>query len=189
MPRYSWCDVAYEWICWLALCVARLRQRAKSSGDGRSAESQLSRSSRSTMSVAIWLAISPAAAPPMPSATMKSVPLGPDLCARTAGWSEAMLVFRSATTNESSLCSRVRPTSVRPNTLTSISADVDSVIAKSEDGCRSRTVSGNALLDGLEPDLKKLGDVGATCEPFVGLQQRTARAKLLAFLGWVGRVF
>src|SRR5690242_1868994 len=57
----------------------------------------------------------------MPSATMNKVPLGPSVCRRTSGWSVALLVVRSATTNASSLCSRVRPTSVRPNTLTTTS--------------------------------------------------------------------
>src|SRR5258705_11543816 len=57
----------------------------------------------------------------MPSATMNSEPLSPARCARTLGWSDASFVLRSATTNASSLCSRVRPTSVRPNTWTRIS--------------------------------------------------------------------
>src|SRR5438270_11276609 len=57
----------------------------------------------------------------MPSATMKSVPFSPTRWVRTLGWSDASFVVRSATTNASSLCSRVRPTSVRPNTWTRIS--------------------------------------------------------------------
>ncbi len=71
-----------------------------------------------TMAVAISLAISPAAAPPMPSATMNSEPRAPAACVRTEGWSEASSAVRSATTNASSLCSRVRPTSVLPKTWT-----------------------------------------------------------------------
>ncbi len=72
----------------------------------------------SFVSVAIALAISPAAAPPIPSATMKSEPRSPDRCVRTSGCSVALSVVRSATTNASSLCSRDRPTSVRPKTCT-----------------------------------------------------------------------
>src|SRR6266566_100059 len=69
-------------------------------------------------SVAIWLASSPAAAPPMPSATTNKDPRSPRLCWRTWGWSDASWRVRSATRNRSSLCSRDRPTSVLPNTCT-----------------------------------------------------------------------
>src|SRR5207249_11688455 len=41
------------------------------------------------VSVAISLASSPAAAPPIPSATMNSEPRSPTSCSRTAGWSDA----------------------------------------------------------------------------------------------------
>ena len=75
------------------------------------------------MSTAIALAISPAAAPPMPSATMNNEPFRPIRCVRTSGCNVALSAERSATTNASSLCSRVRPTSVRPNTWTITSPD------------------------------------------------------------------
>ena len=64
------------------------------------------------------LASSPAAAPPMPSATMKSEPRGPTSWRRTSGCRLAFPVLRSATRKVSSLCSRVRPRSVLPKTDT-----------------------------------------------------------------------
>src|SRR5215207_1992468 len=69
-------------------------------------------------SAAMALASSPAAAPPIPSATMKSDPRGPTSWLRTSGWRLAFPVLRSATRKVSSLCSRLRPRSVLPNTLT-----------------------------------------------------------------------
>src|SRR4051812_4129336 len=109
--------------------------RTNSSGSVVWTEIHFSRSSPRTTSTAIALAISPAAAPPMPSATMNSVPFGPSVCRRTSGWSVGLFVDRSATTNASSLCSRVRPTSVRPKTLTITSpcgSEPRSLIARRE---------------------------------------------------------
>src|SRR2546426_2504667 len=68
------------------------------------------------VSVAISLASSPAAAPPIPSATTNSVPRSPTSCSRTAGWSDAARRVRSATRKRSSLWSRVRPRSVLAKT-------------------------------------------------------------------------
>ena len=54
----------------------------------------------------------------MPSATMNSEPRGPISWLRTSGWRLALPVLRSATRKVSSLCSRLRPRSVFPNTDT-----------------------------------------------------------------------
>ena len=89
-----------------------------SGGFAESAWTHSVRNSPSTTSTAMALAISPAAAPPMPSATMNNEPRWPATCVTTSGCNVALSVVRSATTNESSLCSRVRPTSVRPKTWT-----------------------------------------------------------------------
>src|SRR6266536_4682634 len=70
------------------------------------------------VSVAISLASSPAAAPPIPSATTNSDPRLPTWCVRTAGWSDASRRVRSATRNRSSLWSRVLPRSVFAKTST-----------------------------------------------------------------------
>ena len=121
MPRNSGCSRAKAWISAFAVAVARLIAVAKASSDGPSAEARASVTSRSTPSIAIALAISPAAAPPIPSATMNSEPRSPTACDRTSGCSVALPRVRSATTKASSLCSRIRPTSVRPNTCTTTS--------------------------------------------------------------------
>src|SRR3982751_5468048 len=105
-------------MCWLAEAVARLMAVAKRSSLGGFGSASAVVTSWSTTSIAIALAISPAAAPPIPSATMNSVPRSPTACVRTSGWRVALPRDRSATTNASSLCSRVRPTSVRPKTWT-----------------------------------------------------------------------
>lgn len=68
-----------------------------------------------TTSAAIRLATSPAAAPPMPSATMNSA-AGPDVVLAHVGYRLATLRVRSATRKVSSLWSRVFPTSVLPKT-------------------------------------------------------------------------
>src|SRR2546422_5431897 len=68
------------------------------------------------VSVAIWLASWPAAAPPMPSATMNSDPRSPPSCSRTGGCSDATPRVRSATRKRSSLWSRVLPRSVLATT-------------------------------------------------------------------------
>src|SRR5437763_13134776 len=115
------------WISALAADVARLIAVANPSSFGASPAVSVAEISRSTASIAIALAISPAAAPPIPSATMKSVPRSPTTCERTSGWSVALPRVRSATTNASSLCSRILPTSVRPNTWTTTSSDVDGI--------------------------------------------------------------
>ena len=121
MPRFSGWSSAYLWMRALAASVAERSAVAKASASEVSAVRHLVSSSCSTTSVASALAISPAAAPPMPSATMNSEPRGPGRCSRTSGCSVAFMVVRSATMKQSSLCSRVRPTSVRPKTWTMMS--------------------------------------------------------------------
>src|SRR5229473_6243986 len=76
-----------------------------------------------TVSVAIALATSPAAAPPMPSATTNNEPRGPISWFRTAGNRDAWRRVRSATRKRSSLWSRVRPRSVFAKTSTLIGLD------------------------------------------------------------------
>src|SRR6476620_7049894 len=127
MPRNSGCSTANMWILAFAADVARLIAVAKLSSVGASPAVRLEESSLSTSSIAIALAISPAAAPPIPSATMNSVPRSPTTCERNSGCSVALPRVRSATTNASSLCSRILPTSVRPNTCTTTSSDVDGI--------------------------------------------------------------
>src|ERR1700733_8003294 len=73
------------------------------------------------MSTASWLAISPAAAPPIPSQTAKRDPCGPTAIERFASSNPLALRVRSATRKLSSLCSRICPTSVRANSFTRIS--------------------------------------------------------------------
>src|SRR5580692_868805 len=73
------------------------------------------------MSTASWLAISPAAAPPMPSQTAKSAPWGPTTHARLLSSRPRTFRLTSATRKLSSLCSRICPTSVRANSLMRIS--------------------------------------------------------------------
>src|SRR6266567_734360 len=133
-----------------AAFVARLMARTNSSAFGELAVSQFVRSSPRTTSTAMALAISPAAAPPMPSATMNSVPFGPTGWVWTSDSSVVLFVVRSATTNASSLCSRVCPTSVRPNTCTMISpvgregVDVELI----DEGSDTRTGGGSILRTG-----------------------------------------
>src|SRR3982751_4515019 len=114
-------------MCWLAEAVARLMAVAKRSSLGGFGSASAVVSSWSTTSIAIALAISPAAAPPIPSATMNSVPRSPTAWERTSGWRVALPRVRSATTNASSLCSRILPTSVRPNTCTTTSSEVEGI--------------------------------------------------------------
>src|ERR1700690_1895178 len=73
------------------------------------------------MSTASWLAISPAAAPPIPSQTAKSDPCFPTIPARLASSRPRVFRVKSATRKLSSLCSRICPTSVRAKSLTRIS--------------------------------------------------------------------
>src|ERR1019366_961781 len=73
------------------------------------------------MSTASWLAISPAAAPPIPSHTANSEPCGPTTSDRFASRRPRALRVRSATRKLSSLCSRIWPTSVRAKSFTRIS--------------------------------------------------------------------
>src|SRR5438552_3782157 len=72
------------------------------------------------VSMAISLASSPAAAPPIPSATMNREPRSPTSWSRTCGSSEASRRVRSATRKRSSLWSRVLPRSVLAQTWTLI---------------------------------------------------------------------
>src|SRR5580704_6275684 len=71
------------------------------------------------MSTSSWLAISPAAAPPIPSQTAKSAPCWPT--ERFCSMRPRAFFVRSATRKLSSLCSRIWPTSVRAKSLTRIS--------------------------------------------------------------------
>src|ERR1700744_359271 len=73
------------------------------------------------MSTASWLAISPAAGPPLPSRNAKTGPDGPPTSARVASMRPRALRVRSATRKLSSLCSRICPTSVRAKSFTRIS--------------------------------------------------------------------
>ena len=68
------------------------------------------------MSTASWLAISPAAAPPMPSHTAKSDAVRADGTGAVGFEEAARRLVRSATRKLSSLCSRICPTSVLPKT-------------------------------------------------------------------------
>jgi hypothetical protein len=95
-----------------ASSMARTSARASAS---RSLAGTLRRIISKTVSTAIWLATSPAAAPPMPSHTARSRPEG------ETSWNvlgSRLPVPRSASSRLSSLCSRTRPTSVRPTTDT-----------------------------------------------------------------------
>src|SRR4051812_35521343 len=130
-----------------AAAVAFLSAVAQPSASGACTVENASLSSRSTASMAMALAISPAAAPPIPSATMNSEPRSPTGCDRTSGWSVAFPRVRSATTKASSLCSRIRPTSVRPNTCTTTSPSGEG------DGCdpaASGTLTRSVSFTGLE---------------------------------------
>src|SRR6185437_12785817 len=104
-----------------AVSADALMAVANASASVRGPFTQRARISSYTVVTAISLAISPAAAPPNPSATMNSVPRGPTTCVRTSACSDALSADRSTTMKASSLCSRVRPTSVRPNTWTTTS--------------------------------------------------------------------
>src|SRR5579883_1688246 len=102
------------------------------------------------MSTASWLAISPAAAPPIPSHTAKSEPCLPTDPARLVSSRPRVLRVRSATRKLSSLCSRICPTSVRAKSLTRISPRASPASSESPGAGAAWGVSG-CVTCGLSP--------------------------------------
>src|SRR5579859_2577223 len=127
-------------------------------------------------SVAIWLATSPAAAPPIPSATTSRVPRSPSSCSRTAGWSDATLRVRSATRKQSSLCSRVLPTSdlAKTRTLTGFE-ERPNILGPPYD----RTARGEVRIY-LEALVRPLHGGRVVAAPFVRQRHRTRGVRAVA---------
>ncbi len=158
-----------RWMRALAVSAAALMARANVSASCVAALRQRVSSSWSTTSVAIALATSPAAPPPMPSATMKSEPSFPGECVRTSGCKVAFIVLRSATTKESSGCASRRTSHV------GFAEDVDDDLAGI--GCAG---SGHSL----EGEVTRIGlNIG---QWNLTLQSEGARGAVLRISGDLG---
>src|SRR5919107_2226536 len=114
------------------------------------------------------LASSPAAAPPMPSATINKDPRGPMSWLRTSGWRLALPVLRSATRNVSSLCSRVRPRSVLPKTETR----TEPLVIPRCPSVGSRTFGVDEFRERRKERQRRLGVTCSQCVPCSMLFQR-----------------
>ena len=144
MPRYSGCDAAKALMCSFADFVACLRRATKLSGSAPAHEPVRAQLADDDLD-RHRAGDSPAAAPPMPSATMNSVPLAAGgMRERSTSVQRRASVDRSATTNASSLCSRVRPTSVRPNDVDDDLAGPDAAfeveLIEEEEGSETGTI-------------------------------------------------
>ena len=120
IPRYAGSLWAFWKTTWLANSIASRRRRTKFVSLTLSTVLRLSKRRLGTVTLQSWLATSPHASPPMPSATRKSVPMGPKRWLHRAGVRVTSPVVRLQTTKLSSLFLRTFPTSDIPKTLTLI---------------------------------------------------------------------